>query len=153
MQIEQTAGDDLLTLTGDVVPADLPALTAALLAAVEGISAGSDLLVDAHGVTAFDDAALPAVVAARSRAKWNRMSVAALCDGGSPLEAALRRSGHLGRIGVHPDAATARRTLAGRRAARAGRLVASGGPADAAPASVDRGAGPHGTANPYRVVS
>ena len=139
---------DVVTLSGDVGAADLATLRTALVAAVDGVRPGGDLLVDAHGVTAFDDAALPAFVTARSRAKRNRMSIAALAEDGSALEAALRRSGHLSRITVHPDAAAARELLGRRRELARARLrtAPSAGDED----GVARGLGPRGTANPYR---
>ena len=141
---------DVVTLSGDVGPADLDPLRQALVAAVDLVRPGGDLLVDAHGVTAFDDDALPAFVAARSRAKWNRMSVACLCDEGSAMERALRRSGHLPRITVHPDSDTARGVLGRRRQLARGRLrTVPAQPADDED-GVERGLGPHGTANPYR---
>jgi anti-anti-sigma regulatory factor len=98
----------VITLSGDITLADLDPLRTALVVAVDTTAADEDLLVDAHEVTAFDDDCLPAFVAARSRAKWNRRSLAVLADVGSPVEASLRRTGHLSRIPVYDDEASAR---------------------------------------------
>lgn len=132
----------LVTLSGDCSPADLDELRQALVTAVDGTDPGTDLLVDAHDVTAFDDACIPALVAARSRAKWNRQSFAVVADVGGPVEACLRRSGHLARIPVFADVTTAREVLDRHHAAlgrRAGRTT-------------DRGEHDLGIANPFRLV-
>lgn len=108
----------VVTLDGDISAADLDRLRTALVTAVDTVASDGDLVVDAHGVTAFDDACLTAFVAARSRAKWNRRSLAVLAGVGSPLEASLRRSGHLARIAVHDDAPSARAVFETERARR-----------------------------------
>ena len=109
---------DVIVLAGDVTTDDLVQLRLDLVHAVEATAPGSDLLVDAHAVTRFDDGCLPAFVAARSRAKWQRQSIAVLADVGSPVEACLRSSGHLARISVYDDLSAAREALREHRLGR-----------------------------------
>lgn len=138
----------VVTVTGPVGPADLTALRLALVGAVEGTD--GPLLVDTRGVTAFDDACLDALVAARSRAKWHRRSVAVLAAVGAPVEVSLRRAGHLARMPVHPDVETARADQEQRTAARAAMTLVPGG--GVAGSATDDGRGPAlaGVANPHR---
>jgi hypothetical protein len=119
MQILRTGppDDDIIALSADIGPADVATLRLALVDAVDVTS--TDLLVDAREVTAFDAACLPALTAARSRAKFLRRSIVVLDTEGGPVEAELRRSGHLTRLSVHPDPIAARTALAARRAVRA----------------------------------
>lgn len=111
-----TATEHVLTATGAVGPADTDALRTGLLGALDDGDA-VDLLLDAGGVSSFDDAALPALTAARSRAKHLRRRVVVLDGDGGALATALRRSGLWYRFPVHPDAAAAHDALAAERAA------------------------------------
>lgn len=119
MQILRTepTSDDVITLSGDIRPSDVASLRHALVDAVDGTS--TDLLIDARTVTAFDERGLTALTAARTRAKFRRRGIVVLDAEGGPVEAALRRSGHLLRLPVYPDLTTARSALASRRSVRA----------------------------------
>ena len=107
--------EHVLTAHGVIGAAELAELRAGL---VEGFDGGeSDLLLDAREVTAFDDAALPALTAARSRAKFIRRHLVVLDRDDGALSASLRRSGLLFRFPVYADAAAAHEGLAAGRAA------------------------------------
>jgi anti-anti-sigma regulatory factor len=109
----------VLTATGTIGAAELPELRTRLLEALDGSDA--DLLLDARQVSAFDDAALPALTAARSRAKHLRRHLVVLEAPGGAVNASLRRSGLLFRFPVYADASTARDGLAAQRADLAAR--------------------------------
>jgi anti-anti-sigma regulatory factor len=115
-RLESTT-DDVMTVTGTVAREDVPVLRDALLAGVENTS--TDLLVDTRIVTVFDEAALAAFVTARSRARFLRRRIVVLDADHGAVSVALRSSGLLARIPVHPDADSARSVLADRRASRA----------------------------------
>jgi anti-anti-sigma regulatory factor len=106
--------EHVLTASGTIGAAELPELRTRLL---EGIDDGDvDLLLDARQVSAFDDAALPALTAGRSRAKYRRRHLVVLDDEGGALGASLRRSGLRFRFPVYPDASAAHQGLAAQRA-------------------------------------
>lgn len=115
----------VITLSGSVDQDDGLRLRRALMAALDG--AGVDLLVDAREVTSFDDTALGALTAARTRAKWHRRGLVVLDAQGGPVETTLRRSGHLQRIPVYPDVSTARAALAQQHSVRARLTLIAGG--------------------------
>ncbi len=66
----------VLTATGDIGGMELTELRTRVLQAFDG--GEFDLLLDARQVTSFDDAALPALTAGRSRAKYLRRRLAVL---------------------------------------------------------------------------
>jgi anti-anti-sigma factor len=110
-------GVRVLTLSGQVGHAKVPQLRDALLDAVD--RADTDVLIDTHQITAFDDAALVALTAARKRAKFLRHRVAVLDGEHSTVALSLRRNGMHIRMPVYPDLETASRHLAADREARA----------------------------------
>src|SRR5205814_2299943 len=73
-------------------------------------------LLDARQVSAFDDAALPALTAGRSRAKYLRRRLVVLDGDGGAVSASLRRSGLRFRFPVYTDASAAQEGLAAERA-------------------------------------
>jgi anti-anti-sigma regulatory factor len=105
--------EHVLTATGTIGAAELPELRTRLLQAIDG---DDDLLLDARQVSAFDDAALPALTAGRSRAKHLRRRLVVLDGDGGAVTASLRRSGLLFRFPVYPDASAAWEGLAAQRA-------------------------------------
>ena len=121
--------EHVLTASGTIGAADLPQLRTRLLEAIGGGGQDFDLLLDARQVLAFDDAALPALTAGRSRAKYVRRHLLVLDGDGGALSASLRRSGLRFRFPVYPDASAAHEGLATERADLAahnfGRPVAS----------------------------
>jgi anti-anti-sigma regulatory factor len=110
--------EHVLTASGTIGAAELPELRTRLLEAIDG---DDDLLLDARQVSAFDDAALPALTAARSRAKHLRRRLVVLDAPSGAVNASLRRSGLLFRFPVYPDASAARDGLAADRADLAAR--------------------------------
>jgi anti-anti-sigma regulatory factor len=110
--------EHVLTASGTVGAAEVPELRTRLLEAIDG---DDDLLLDARQVSAFDDAALPALTAARSRAKHLRRRLVVLDAPSGAVNASLRRSGLLFRFPVYPDASAARDGLAADRADLAAR--------------------------------
>jgi anti-anti-sigma regulatory factor len=106
--------EHVLTASGTIGAAELPELRTRLLEAID--DADVDLLLDARQVSAFDDAALPALTAGRSRAKYRRRHLVVLDDEGGALSASLRRSGLRFRFPVYPDASAAHQGLAQQRA-------------------------------------
>jgi anti-anti-sigma regulatory factor len=111
--------EHVLTATGTIGVSDLPQLRTRLLEAMDG--GDFDLLLDARQVSAFDDAALPALTAGRSRAKHLRRRLVVLDAPSGAVNASLRRSGLLFRFPVYPDASAARDGLAADRADLAAR--------------------------------
>ncbi|MBI4939433.1 MAG: STAS domain-containing protein [Actinobacteria bacterium] len=105
-----TSPDALFTLTGGVGADEVPALRRALVSAVERMP--SPVLVDARGVTAFPDAAMEALVVARSRAKFLRKVLVVVDGDPGIVHAALVRTGLVFRIPVFADEETARAVLA-----------------------------------------
>jgi anti-anti-sigma regulatory factor len=110
--------EHVLSASGTIGAAELPELRTRLLEAIDG---DDDLLLDARQVSAFDDAALPALTAARSRAKHLRRRLVVLDAPSGAVNASLRRSGLLFRFPVYPDASAARDGLAADRADLAAR--------------------------------
>ena len=110
--------EHVLSASGTIGAAELPELRIRLLEAIDG---DDDLLLDARQVSAFDDAALPALTAARSRAKHLRRRLVVLDAPSGAVNASLRRSGLLFRFPVYPDASAARDGLAADRADLAAR--------------------------------
>jgi anti-anti-sigma regulatory factor len=106
--------EHVLTASGTIGVADLPELRTRLLEAID--DGDFDLLMDARQVSAFDDAALPALTAARSRAKYRRRRLVVLDGEGGAVSASLRRSGLRFRFPVYPDASAAWEGLAAQRA-------------------------------------
>jgi anti-anti-sigma regulatory factor len=109
-----TQTEHVLTASGAIGAAQLPELRARLLEAIDG--GDFDLLLDARQVSAFDDAALPALTAGRSRAKYVRRHLVVLDGEGGAVSASLRRSGLRFRFPVHADASAAHEGLATGRA-------------------------------------
>jgi len=107
--------EHVLTASGTIGVVELPELRTRLLEAIDD-DGEADLMLDARQVTAFDDAALPALTAARSRAKYRRRRLVVLDGEGGAISASLRRSGLRFRFPVYPDASAAREGLAAQRA-------------------------------------
>ena len=108
--------EHVLTASGTIGAEQLPELRTRLLEAIGRDGLAFDLLLDARQVSAFDDAALPALTAGRSRAKHLRRHLVVLDGESGPLSASLRRSGLRFRFPVYPDASAAREGLAAQRA-------------------------------------
>jgi anti-anti-sigma regulatory factor len=106
--------EHVLTASGVIGAAELPELRARLVEAFDG--GETDVLLDAHEVSAFDDAALPALTAARSRAKFIRRHLVVLDGEDGAVSASLRRSGLRFRFPVYAGAAEAHQGLAAGRA-------------------------------------
>jgi anti-anti-sigma regulatory factor len=106
--------EHVLAASGTIGVAELAELRTRLLEAIDG--GGFDLLLDARQVSAFDDAALPALTAGRSRAKYLRRRLVVLDGEGGAVSASLRRSGLRFRFPVYPDASAAQEGLAAERA-------------------------------------
>jgi anti-anti-sigma regulatory factor len=106
--------EHVLTASGTIGVAELPELRVRLLEAIDG--GDFDLLLDARQVSAFDDAALPALTAGRSRAKYLRRRLVVLDGEGGAVSASLRRSGLRFRFPVYADASAAQEGLAADRA-------------------------------------
>ncbi|WP_432548310.1 hypothetical protein [Kineococcus sp. SYSU DK004] len=106
-------------MSGAVGAADAAALRVRLLDAVGGGPGdpGGDVLLDARRVTSFDDLALVAFVAARSRAKHLRHRLVVVDGDDGAAARSLRRTGQVFRTAVYPDTASALRGIAGDRAA------------------------------------
>jgi anti-anti-sigma regulatory factor len=111
--------EHVLTASGTIGIAELPELRTRLLEAIDG--GDFDLLLDARQVSAFDDAALPALTAGRSRAKYLRRHIVVLDGEGGAVSASLRRSGLRFRFPVYADASAAREGLVAQRADLAAR--------------------------------
>jgi anti-anti-sigma regulatory factor len=111
--------EHVLTASGTIGAAQLPELRTRLLEAIGRGGLAFDLLLDARQVSAFDDAALPALTAGRSRAKYLRRHIVVLDDEGGAVNASLRRSGLRLRFPVYADASAAHNGLAADRAALA----------------------------------
>jgi anti-anti-sigma regulatory factor len=108
--------EHVLTASGTIGVAELPELRTRLLEAIGSGGLDFDLLLDARQVSAFDDAALPALTAGRSRAKHLRRHLVVLDGEEGAVSASLRRSGLLFRFPVYADASAAREGLAAQRA-------------------------------------
>jgi anti-anti-sigma regulatory factor len=133
----------VVALSGAIAAGDVAALRLALVAAVDAID--TDLILDARAVTAFDEACLPALVAARSRAKWRRRFVAVIGTLGDPIEIVLRRTAPRSAFPVVADLAVARGALA---EFRAGRAVSFRERVSLA----SNGSAPPNVANPFRQI-
>ena len=122
MRIHGSGGHDerVLTVTGVVRGADAHQLQSTLVGEL-GHGGGHDVVVDVRKVTAFDDDALPALTAGRSRAKFLHRRIALVDGADGATTRALRRSGHIFRFPVHADAAAARTALAAERSELAAR--------------------------------
>jgi anti-anti-sigma regulatory factor len=127
--------EHVLTATGTIGVSDLPQLRTRLLEAMDG--GDVDLLLDARQVSAFDDAALPALTAGRSRAKYVRRHLVVLDGDGGAVTASLRRSGLLFRFPVYPDASAAREGLAAQRADLAAHNLGGTAASDRRPLAAD----------------
>jgi hypothetical protein len=103
--------EHVLTASGTIGAEQLPELRTRLLEAIGRGGLAFDLLLDARQVSAFDDAALPALTAGRSRAKHLRRHLVILDGEGGPLSASLRF-----RFPVYPDASAAHQGLAAQQA-------------------------------------
>jgi anti-anti-sigma regulatory factor len=106
--------EHVLTASGVIGAAELPELRAVLLEAIGG--GGVDVLLDARQVSAFDDAALPALTAARSRAKYVGRRIVVVDGDGGAVSASLRRSGLRFRFPVYVDVSAAQDGLSSERA-------------------------------------
>jgi hypothetical protein len=117
MQLDRNDNETehVLTAQGAIGVTDLAELRAGLVEAFDG--GETDVLLDAHEVSAFDDGALPALTAARSRAKFIRRHLVVLDRDDGAVSASLRRSGLRFRFPVYPDAAAAHEGLVEDRAA------------------------------------
>jgi anti-anti-sigma regulatory factor len=111
--------EHVLTASGTIGVADLPELRTRLLEAIGQRELDFDLLLDARQVSAFDDAALPALTAGRSRAKYLRRHLVVLDSDGGAVSNSLRRSGLRFRFPVYADADAAREGLVADRTALA----------------------------------
>ncbi|PPK93521.1 anti-anti-sigma regulatory factor [Kineococcus xinjiangensis] len=114
----------VLVVSGEVGADDVIDLREGLEQAAEE---GGDVLLDAHGVTRFDDAARAALVSGRSRAKFhgNRLMVLDSPDG--RVRASLLSWGLQTRIPTYDDAEHAVSDGAARAEGRRGDGSASGG--------------------------
>jgi anti-anti-sigma regulatory factor len=124
MKIDMKYGEHLFELSGNVTGADIPELRVRL---AEALSGGQhDLMFDARRVTTFDDAALTALTAARSKAKSQHHRIVALDRDEGALTMSLRRTGLIFRFPVYRDATTAAAALTADRAelAAKGRIPA-----------------------------
>jgi anti-anti-sigma regulatory factor len=108
--------EHVLTASGTIGAAQLPELRTRLLEAIGHDGLDFDLLLDARLVSAFDDAALPALTAGRSRAKYLRRHLVVLDGEVGAVSASLRRSGLRFRFPVYPDPSAAQEGLAAQRA-------------------------------------
>jgi anti-anti-sigma regulatory factor len=109
-----TRTEHVLTASGTIGVTQLPELRTRLLEAIDDDDV--DLLLDARQVSGFDDAALPALTAARSRAKHRRRHLVVLDGDSGAVSASLHRSGLRFRFPVYRDAAAAHQGLAAQRA-------------------------------------
>ena len=106
--------EHVLTASGTIGAAELPELRTRLLEAID--DGDFDLLLDARQVSAFDDAALPALTAARSRAKYVGRRIVVVDGDGGAVSASLRRSGLRFRFPVYADVSAAQDGLSSERA-------------------------------------
>ncbi|WP_432572920.1 phospholipase D-like domain-containing protein [Kineococcus sp. SYSU DK005] len=120
MKVRQARSGATVTVSGAVHDEDGPELGAALISAL-GDGRDGDVLLDAHSVTEFDDGALRAFAAVRTRAKHLHRGFAVLDEEDGATARSLRRSGHVFRITVHPDAGAARAALSEGRSRTAAR--------------------------------
>lgn len=120
MKLRSSTHEDerIVVVEGAVGAAEVAELRAELLRAVED-EGGHDVLVDVHGVPSFEDEALAALTAARSHAKSSRHRVVVLDAQDGATARSLRRTGHVFRFPVHPDAVSARAALAADRSSLA----------------------------------
>ena len=110
-----SATDHVVVVSGAVGRADAARLEDCLvLAASEG---EADVLLDARGITAFDDAASSALTATRSRARSRHHRVAVLDRPGGAVSASLQRTGRQFRFPVYADASAAELAMAADRQA------------------------------------
>jgi anti-anti-sigma regulatory factor len=110
-----TPDEHVLVVAGDVGPAQTHELRSHLLHALA--AGASDLMFDARQVTRFEDVALSALTATRSRAKFQRNRFVVLDHHAGPVNTSLRRSGLNFRIDVFPDVTVAHQSIADHRAA------------------------------------
>jgi len=117
IQRVDSATDHVVVVSGAVGRTDAAQLEACLmLAASEG---EADVLLDARGVTAFDDAASSALTASRSRARSRRHRIAVLDSADGAVSASLQRTGRQFRFPVYADVTAAEQGLAADREALA----------------------------------
>ena len=107
MQIHRTddATEHIVTVEGSVSAAQAEELRVHLFEALS--RSDTDVVLDAREATAFDDAALTALTAARSRARFHQHRIVVVDREGGPLSASLHRTGLLFRFLVYPDPAAA----------------------------------------------
>jgi anti-anti-sigma regulatory factor len=108
--------EHVLTASGTIGAEQLPELRTRLLEAIGRGGLAFDLLLDARQVSAFDDAALPALTAARSRAKYVGRRIVVVDGDGGAVSASLRRSGLRFRFPVYADVSAAQDGLSSERA-------------------------------------
>ncbi|WP_432482977.1 hypothetical protein [Kineococcus esterisolvens] len=120
MKVRRADSGATVTVTGAVHDGDGAELGDVLRAAL-GDGSDGDVLLEAHGITEFDDGALQALASVRSRAKHLHRGFAVLDDRDGATARSLRRSGHIFRIPVHADADAARSAMSGDRARTAAR--------------------------------
>jgi anti-anti-sigma regulatory factor len=114
---DDSATDHVVVVSGAVASTDAARLEACLvLAASDG---EADVLLDARGVTAFDDLANSALTATRSRARSRHHRVAVLDRPGGAVSASLQRTGRQFRFPVYADASAAELAMAADRQALA----------------------------------
>jgi anti-anti-sigma regulatory factor len=121
-----TSTDAVLAVTGVVSAGDTPRLRTQLFDALH--NGERDLLLDARSVTAFDDEAFSALVAARSEAKFRQHRLVVLDAADGVLARSLRRTGLIFRFPVYRDSAAAAAAMATDRSAVALRSGAFGEP-------------------------
>ncbi|NHC14824.1 STAS domain-containing protein [Motilibacter deserti] len=116
-----TSSENVLAVGGDVLEADAQRLASVVLDAVNAHDDRRDVMIDAHGVTAFPDSAFWALVRGRSRAKWKGRRLVVLDSPEGVLARHIRSHGQQDRLPVYADAAVAATALSqARRVLREG---------------------------------
>ena len=130
MQLSLSVHDHetLLTVSGNVEAEDVSQLRGTLLDAID--EGGTDVLLDMRAAGPVDELLLPALTAARARAKHLRRRIVVIDAAEGATSCDLRRTGLQFRIPIYGDPADATAGLRADRAARA-RLAAGLAPEDA----------------------
>ena len=117
MEITQTENETetVVHLVGEISHGQIKELRGSLFQAVNDV----DVVIDARGVTDFDDTALTALSAARSRAKWRSHRLVVVDEEDGRLRASLRRTGLHLHFPVYRDPAGAAKGLSADRLATA----------------------------------
>jgi len=138
MQLSLSVHDheSLFTVSGSVEAVDVPRLRGLVLDAIE--EDGTDVLLDMRAAGPVDELLLPALTAARTRAKHLRRRIVVIDEAEGATARDLRRTGLQFRIPIYGDPAEATVGLRADRAARA--RLAAGDPVPA-PGTADGVAG------------